>query len=112
VSNVTFPTCLHLTEIQVTSEPCWFDLEAGVQKTINFVKEASDAGCKLIAFPEVWISGYPYWMWKVNYQQSLPMLKGYRENSLPMDSEEFRRMRRAARDNQMYVHLYWTWSYF
>lgn len=85
----------------VTSEPCWFDLEAGIQKTIAFINEAGEAGCKLIAFPEVWIPGYPYWMWKVNYQQSLPMLKKYRENSLPIDSEEFRRIRRAARDNQM-----------
>lgn len=89
----------------VTSEPCWFDLEAGIQKTIAFINEAGEAGCKLIAFPEVWIPGYPYWMWKVNYQQSLPMLKKYRENSLPIDSEEFRRIRRAARDNQMYVIL-------
>lgn len=87
----------------VTSEPCWFDLEGGVQKTIAFIKEAAKAGCKLIAFPEVWIPGYPYWMWKVTYQQSLPMLKSYRENSLVIDSEEFKRIRRAARDNQMYV---------
>jgi cyanide hydratase len=44
-------------------------------------------------------------MWKVNYLQSLPMLKKYRENSLPVDSEEMRRIRRAARDNQIYVSL-------
>ncbi|RMZ68859.1 cyanide hydratase [Pyrenophora seminiperda CCB06] len=85
----------------VTSEPCWFNLAAGVQKTIDFINEAGAAGCKLVAFPEVWIPGYPYWMWKVNYQQSLPLLKKYRENSLPIDSEEFRRIRRAARDNHM-----------
>jgi len=42
-------------------------------------------------------------MWKVNYQQSLPMLKKYRENSMAVDSEQFRRIRRAARDNQMSV---------
>jgi cyanide hydratase len=85
----------------VTSEPCWFDLAAGVEKTIAFINEAGEAGCKLIAFPEVWLPGYPYWMWKINYQQSLPMLKKYREHSLPIDSEEFRRIRRAARDNKM-----------
>lgn len=56
-----------------------------------------------MAFPEVWIPGYPYWMWKVTYQQSLPMLKKYRENAMAVDSDEFRRIRRAARDNQMYV---------
>lgn len=31
----------------------WFDLEAGVQKTISFINEAGQAGSKLIAFPEV-----------------------------------------------------------
>lgn len=44
-------------------------------------------------------------MWKVTYQQSLPMLKKYRENSLRVDSEEMRRIRRAARDNQIYVSM-------
>lgn len=44
-------------------------------------------------------------MWKVNYLQSLPMLKKYRENSLRVDSDEMRRIRRAARDNQIFVSL-------
>ena len=37
----------------VTSEPAWFDLEGGVRKTIDFINEAGQAGCKLVAFPEV-----------------------------------------------------------
>ena len=37
----------------VTAEPGWFDLEASVQKTINWINEAGKAGCKLVAFPEV-----------------------------------------------------------
>lgn len=51
------------------------------------------------------IPGYPYWAWKVNYQESLPLLKKYRENSLPSDSEEMRRIREAARSNKIYVSL-------
>ncbi|KAK7739735.1 hypothetical protein SLS53_005705 [Cytospora paraplurivora] len=89
----------------VTSEASWFDREAGVQKTINFINEAGAAGAKIIAFPEVWIPGYPYWMWKITYLQSLPFLKRYRENSLAVDSEEMRRIRRAARDNQIFVSM-------
>ncbi|KAK8041609.1 cyanide hydratase [Apiospora phragmitis] len=89
----------------LTSEPAWFDLEGGVQKTISLINEAGQAGCKLVAFPEVWIPGYPYWMWKVTYLQSLPMLKKYRENSMAVDSEEMRRIRRAARDNQVFVSM-------
>lgn len=44
-------------------------------------------------------------MWKVNYIQSLPMLKRYRENSMAVDSEEMRRIRRAARENSIFVSL-------
>lgn len=44
-------------------------------------------------------------MWKVTYLQSLPMLKRYRENSLRVDSEEMRRIRRAARANQVFVSM-------
>lgn len=51
------------------------------------------------------IPGYPYWMWKINYQESLPFIKAYRQNSLPSDSDEMRRIRAAARENQIYVSM-------
>ena len=51
------------------------------------------------------IPGYPYWMWKINYQESLPFLKSYRQNSLPSDSDQMRRIRAAARENQIYVSM-------
>ncbi|KAH1445712.1 hypothetical protein KXX68_006985 [Aspergillus fumigatus] len=89
----------------VNAEPGWFDLEESVRRTIHWIDEAGKAGCKFIAFPELWIPGYPYWAWKVNYQESLPLLKKYRENSLPSDSEEMRRIRNAARTNKIYVSL-------
>ncbi|MCJ1243727.1 hypothetical protein MMC30_000924 [Trapelia coarctata] len=89
----------------VTAEPGWFNLEESTRKTIKWIKEAGAAGCKLVAFPEVWIPGYPYWMWKINYQEALPFLKAYRENSLPSDSNEMLRIRNAAHENGIYVSL-------
>lgn len=115
----------------VNAEPGWFDLEESVRRTIHWINEAGRNGCKLIAFPElcmnvqsdysfgdvisiecpclmsfyIGIPGYPYWMWKVNYQESLPLLKKYRENSLPSDSDEMRRIREAARANKIFVSL-------
>lgn len=44
-------------------------------------------------------------MWRVNYQESLPLLKKYRENSLPSDSPEMHRIRRAAKENSIFVSL-------
>ncbi|CZR65947.1 probable cyanide hydratase [Phialocephala subalpina] len=89
----------------VSAEPGWFDLQKSVEKTIHWINEAGKADCKLIAFPELWIPGYPYWMWKVNYQESLPLLKKYRENSLESNSPEINRIREAARANKIFVSL-------
>lgn len=44
-------------------------------------------------------------MWKINYQESLPFIKAYRENSLDSNSDEMRRIRTAARENSIYVSL-------
>jgi cyanide hydratase len=51
------------------------------------------------------IPGYPYWQWKVNFQDSLPLLKKYRMNSLRSDSDEMQRIRSAARMNKIYVSM-------
>lgn len=39
----------------VAAEPGWFNLELSVQKTVSFINEAGAAGCKLIAFPELYV---------------------------------------------------------
>lgn len=41
----------------------------------------------------------------MTYQESLPLLKRYRENSLPSDSDEMRLIREAARRNKIFVSL-------
>lgn len=38
-------------------EPAWLDLAEAVRKTCAIIKEASEAGAKLVAFPECWIPG-------------------------------------------------------
>jgi nitrilase len=47
----------------VQAEPMWFDLESAVRKTIHYITEAANDGAKLVTFPEVWIPGYPNWIW-------------------------------------------------
>lgn len=45
------------------AEPVWFDLPGAVAKTCALIKEAADNKAQLVAFPEVWIPGYPNWIW-------------------------------------------------
>jgi predicted amidohydrolase len=50
-------------------EPVWFDLAATVEKTCRLIQEAADNGAKLVVFPEVWVPGYPAWIWYVSLLQ-------------------------------------------
>jgi predicted amidohydrolase len=47
----------------VQTSPVFLNVEKTVDKAISFIKEAASNQAKLIAFPEVFISGYPYWNW-------------------------------------------------
>ncbi|KAJ7716751.1 putative nitrilase [Mycena metata] len=43
----------------IQAEPAWWDLKAGVAKSISLIKEAASNGAELIGFPESFIPGYP-----------------------------------------------------
>ena len=40
----------------VQAAPVWLDLDATVDKCIRLIEEAADKGCKLIGFPETFVS--------------------------------------------------------
>lgn len=44
----------------VQAEPVYLDLEGAVNKAIKLIKEASEKGVQVLAFPEVWVGGYPW----------------------------------------------------
>jgi predicted amidohydrolase len=44
----------------VQAEPVWFDLQGTVEKTVSLIEQAAAKGVQVLAFPEVWISGYPW----------------------------------------------------
>ena len=47
----------------VQAAPAWLDLDASIKKTIALIEEAAAKGAKLIAFPEAFIPGYPWYIW-------------------------------------------------
>jgi nitrilase len=47
----------------VQSEPVWLNLEGSVDKTISLIKSAASDGVKVLGFPEVWIPGYPWYIY-------------------------------------------------
>ncbi|KAF4124301.1 cyanide hydratase [Geosmithia morbida] len=87
------------------AEPCWFDLEAGVDKAISLIGEAASNGAALIAFSEVWLPGYPNFIWSGTYQENHPLVLKYMRNSMTAYGPEMLRIRQAVADHKMHAVL-------
>ncbi|KAH6959502.1 hypothetical protein HG530_009185 [Fusarium avenaceum] len=85
------------------AEPCWFDKVAGIAKSIRLIREASQNGASLIAFSEVWIPGYPNFLWSGTYRENLPLVQKYMQNSMSAYGDEMLQIRQAAAAAKIYV---------
>lgn len=85
--------------------PVYLDLEATVSKTVGLIEAAAGEGASLIAFPETWLPGYPWWIWLGSPAWGMQFVQRYHQNSLAVDSEEFETICSAARDNNICVVL-------
>jgi aliphatic nitrilase len=45
------------------AEPRRLDLAAGVDQVVELIAEAGRGGADLVAFPETFLPGYPWWSW-------------------------------------------------
>src|SRR2546430_190120 len=89
----------------VQAAPEYFDMEAGVEKTMGLVNEAAAGGAKLIAFPECWIPGYPWWPWLDSPAAAMKFVHPNFETCLTADGPEVQRIARLAVERDIYVVL-------
>ncbi|KAH7256037.1 carbon-nitrogen hydrolase [Fusarium tricinctum] len=87
----------------VQAEPVYFNLQGAVDKAIQYITEAAAKGTQLVAFPEVWIPGYPSWIWARGCD--LELVQSYIQNSLSLDSKEMARICAAAAEHEIAVVL-------
>jgi aliphatic nitrilase len=91
----------------VQAAPAFLDLDASVDKAVRLIDEAGAKGARLIAFPETWIPGYPWWIWLG--APAWAIMKGfvsaYFDNSLTYDSLSAEKLRQAAKRNDIVVVL-------
>ncbi|ETR99720.1 carbon-nitrogen hydrolase [Trichoderma reesei RUT C-30] len=85
------------------AEPVWLNLQATVDKTCKLIAQAASNDAQLIAFPEVWIPGYPCWIWARPVDIGLNVT--YIKNSLRMGSPEMERIQACAREHGIAVSL-------
>jgi nitrilase len=91
----------------VQAAPAFLDLDGSVEMAVRLIDEAGTAGARLIAFPETWIPGYPWWIWLG--APAWAIMRGfvsrYFDNSLSYDSPQAEKLRAAAKRNKMVVVL-------
>lgn len=98
--NLKHPT---LRVAAVQAAPIMFDLDATIDKTLAIMNEAAAQGCDLVAFPETWIPGYPWWIWLNNPAAGMQYVQRYFNSALEVGGQEFNRLSNAAKDLGIYL---------
>ena len=95
-----------LTQFRVASvhaSPVFLDLDATVEKSCALIEEAGQNGAKIIAFPEVYIPGYPYWIWTHTPITGAPLFVRLFKNAVEIPSAATKRIGEAAKRAGSYV---------
>jgi len=87
----------------VQAAPAFLDLPAGVAKSIHYIEEAAAAGASLIAFPECWIPGYPWWAWLDSPAWGMQFVARHFDNCMTADGPEAMQIAAAAAKNAIHV---------
>ncbi len=87
----------------VQAEPAWLNVDAGTDKTVALIEEAASNGASLVAFPECWIPGYPHFLWLGPQAWGMSFVQRYHENSITIGDKYFKRIAKAAGDNNITV---------
>ena len=87
----------------VQAAPVFLDLDAGIDKALTLIEEAAKHGAKLIAFPETWLPGYPWFIWLDSPAWGMQFIQRYHDNSLVYGSPQAERLSKAAKDNAIMV---------
>ncbi|KAI5925264.1 carbon-nitrogen hydrolase [Camillea tinctor] len=83
------------------AEPEWLNLPGSVLKACSLIAEAAEGRAKLVAFSEVWIPGYPAWIW--DRPVDIEAQTRYTYNSLTLDGEEMEQIKTAAKRHSVAV---------
>jgi aliphatic nitrilase len=89
----------------VQASPVFLDLAGTVAKAVSLIDEAGRQGVELLAFPETWIPGYPFWLWLDSPAWGMQFVGRYHQHSVVAGGPEDATIAAAARRNGMTVAM-------
>jgi nitrilase len=87
----------------VQAAPVFLDIDATIDKSVCLIDEAARNSAALIAFPETFIPGYPWFIWLDARAWGMQFIQRYHDNSLVYGSPQAERIAKAAKDNRIMV---------
>lgn len=87
----------------VQTAPVFLDPAATVDKAASLIREAASNGAELVAFPEVFVAGYPYWSWIADPVSGSPWFEKLARASILIPGPEIDRICTAAREAGVHV---------
>lgn len=84
----------------VQDAPVYLNTKASVEKACQLIKKAGAEGIQLLVFPEVFLSGYPDWVWLIPNSKGAelnPLYEMLIDNALDVPGPETAQLQKAAR---------------
>jgi len=91
----------------IQESPSYLDRKETIKKAATIIDEVAADGAELVVFPEVFIPGYPAWIWRLrpgkDWGQSEVLHQRLLDNSVRVDSDDLAPIQRAAKKNGVTV---------
>ena len=87
----------------VQTSPVFLNVEKTIDKAISFVKEATANGANLVAFPEVFVAGYPYWNWIMTPVQGSKWYEQLYKSAVKVDDVVMQPLFQAAKHHNCHI---------
>lgn len=87
----------------IQTAPVFLNVEKTIEKAISFVKEATANGANLVAFPEVFIAGYPYWNWIMTPVQGSKWYEQLYKSSVKVDDAVMQPLYDVAKNHNCHI---------
>lgn len=85
--------------------PVYLNKAASLDRAETIIAEAAEGGADLIAFPEAWLAGYPYWTegWDSEIGPWVVSRSRWYDNAVRVGSDDTQRLAQAARRHGIIV---------